>query len=225
MANEYLLKMIVNGLHTLAADTETLCGHLNLRAVFHGRAARFKPARYKPPGARSQTSDALQADAADSVARIAEHMSLFVAYLGGTPASVEACKGVSDDADLLRLIIDWGTLQSGAFKAIVQLYGRQPAPTPGLPNPGAASEQRLWAEIVAWFEKIAADTERFAAVQDFATTGAAKKRAAAQRSGSALVRMEQGVHRTTLDTLQIAGLLPYHLYHAARAGQRSGARR
>ena len=218
MANEYLLKMMVNGLRNLAKDNETLCKHLNLRAVFYGYSERFEGVAYKPPQPIYAATNESQAKAADLVTRIADNNALAVLSLSGTPTSPEPLDGAAfDDADLLRLMIDWGTVQSGVYKTIVQLYGQQPAPAPGLPNPGAASEERLWAEIAAWFEKIAADTDLYDAVQHIAANPTSKRKKASLTAPPALIRMEQAVHRATLDIIQIAGLLPYHLYHAAHA--------
>jgi hypothetical protein len=215
MANETLLKMIVNGLHGIAADNETLGEHLNLRALLHGSADLFEGVRFCPPRPPYPSKRASQAHTADLVGRIADNAGLFVVYLGGSAASPELFDG-ANEADLLRLIIDWGTVQSGAYRAIVQLYGQQPAPPAGLPNPGAASEERLWAEIVAWFEKIAADSDELVAVQDIPASSRLRGRAS-RRTLASLARTEQGVHRVTLNTLQLAALLPYHLYHAANA--------
>ena len=107
------------------------------------------------------------------------------------------------DADLLRLAIDWGTIQSAVQKAIIQLYGPQPGPPPGLPHPGAASEQRLWAEIVGWLQKIAADSSQLTEVQHIEIDGAS-----VENGTSPLARFEQGAQRTTLNLMLIAGLLP-----------------
>lgn len=217
MANEYLLKLIVNGLENVAQDNETLCKHLNLRALFYGFRGEFKGAPYKAPGRTVPSKKELLTLAADLASRIADNNALAVLSLKGSPASPGPLDGKEfGEADLLRLMIDWGTLVSGAYKAIVQLYGRKPAPPPDLPSPGAASEERLWAEIVAWLEKIAADTDLYDAVQHIAVEGAAKKKGAGS-THTPLIRMEREIHRVTLDMMQIAGLLPYHLYHAAHA--------
>ena len=147
MAHEYLLKMVVNGLQNLAADNETLCEHLNLRVLFHGYSDTFEGAEFTPPVPPYPSKEASQAQAVDLISRMADNSALFVLYLHGTPELPELFDRAHEEADWLRLIIDWGTVQSGAQKAIVQLYGQQPAPPAGLPNPGAASEGRLWAEI------------------------------------------------------------------------------
>ena len=112
------------------------------------------------------------------------------------------------EADLLRLMIDWGTLRPAPTKQLFSCTGGKPAPPPDLPNPGAASEERLWAEIVAWLEKIAADTDLYDVVQHIQS----KVRGEEEGRRGPLIRMEQEVHRVTLDMMQIAGLLPYHLY-------------
>jgi hypothetical protein len=211
MAHETLLKMIVNGLQNLAVDQQTLCELLNLRALVHGFDETFEGAPFHPPLPPYPDTATSQTQAADLVATIAHNSALFVTYLGGQPASPVACAGAPDEADLLRLIIDWGTVQLGVQKAVVQLYGPQPAAPPGLPNPGASSEQRLWAEIVAWLKKIAADSTLLTEVHHFETEGEAEGNGMLP-----LARMEQRAQETTLNLLQIAGLLPYHLFHAAR---------
>ncbi len=208
MANETLLKMIVNGLQNLAVDHQTLCEHLNLRALFHGYPDTFAGTPFEPPVPPYPSKDASQTQAADLVARVADYSALLVLYLGGEPASPALFDGKCDEEGLLRLIVDWGTVHSGTQKAILQLYGRQPGPPAGLPNPGAASEERLWAEIVAWFEKIAADSDRLIEVQHMGPGNAQQGNAPPHP----LARIEQAVHRATLNTLLIAGRLPYHLY-------------
>jgi hypothetical protein len=212
MAHETLLKMIVNGLQNLAMDQQTLFEHLNLRALAHQFDETFEGAPYDPPVPSYPDVATSQTEAASLVATIAGNSALFVRYLGGEPASPITIDDQTADADLLRLTIDWGTIQSGVQKAIIQLYGPQPGPPPGLPHPGAASEQRLWAEIVAWLQKIAADSSQLTEVQHFETGSAPE-----EDSTSPLARIEQGAQRTTLNLMLIAGLLPYHLFRAARS--------
>lgn len=211
MAHETLLRMIVNGLQNLAMDQQTLFEHLNLRALVLHFDETFQGAPYDPPVPPYPDVATSQTEAADLVATIAGNSALFVCYLGGEPAS-PVMRGETADADLLRLAIDWGTIQSSVQKAIIQLYGPQPGPPPGLPHPGAASEQRLWAEIVAWLQKIAADSGQLTEVQHFETGSAAE-----ENSTSPLARFEQGAQRTTLNLMIIAGRLPYHLFDAARS--------
>lgn len=211
MAHETLLKMIVNGLQNLAVDQQTLFEHLNLRALAYQFDDTFEGAPYDPPVPPYPDVATSQIEAANLVATIAGNSALFVCYLGGEPAS-PVMRDETADADLLRLAIDWGTIQSGVQKAIIQLYGPQPGPPPGLPHPGAASEQRLWAEIVAWLQKIAADSSQLTEVQHFETGSAPE-----ENSASPLARFEQGAQRTTLNLMLIAGRLPYHLFHAARS--------
>jgi len=240
MANEYLLKMIVSGLENLAMDNATVCGYLNLRAVLHGYSQSFEGAAFKAPKPPYMDKQESQATAADLIGTIADNAALALLYLRGEPASPDAFDVELDEADVLRLVLDWEVLQSGLYKVIVQLYGQQPAPAPALANPGASSEERLWAEIVAWFAKIGADTDRVIDVQqipivdqNLAATGTSEKkgsRPARHSSGvidglPPLNRLEQGVHRATLNTLKFAGLLPHHLYHAAHARQQSRERR
>jgi len=212
MAHETLLKMIVNGLQNLAVDQETLCELLNLRALVHGFVGTFEEASYHPPLPPYPDTATSQTQAADLVATIAQNSAFFVTYLGGEPALPVPAAGTPDEEQLLRLIIDWGTIQSGVQKAIVQLYGAQPAPPPALSNPGASSEQRLWAEIAAWLQKIAADSTLLTEVQQVGSE--------VEPPGDGvppIARLEQSAQETTLNLLQIAGRLPYHLFHAAYA--------
>jgi len=99
-------------------------------------------------------------------------------------------------------------VHGGALKTIVQLYRRQPAPDPAPHSPGPETPEQLWAEMVAWYEKMAADTDSFKTAQHF------QNPSGQPGQGNDLARLEQGVRRATLNTLQIAALLPYHLLHA-----------
>ena len=214
MAHEYVLKMIASGLESLAADSETLFGYLNLRAEVHGYVDVFHGAVFVPPAAPYPGTADSQSQAATLAETIADNTGLALKLLGGEPASTDPFDDASTEADLLRLILDWGTLQAGIYKGIVQLYGLQPAPPARFASPGAASERRLWADIVAWLDKMAADTDLLATVQHFDAKPAAKKKGAKSAPPS-VSRIEQAVHRATLNTLQMAEFLPYHLYHTA----------
>jgi hypothetical protein len=223
MANELLLKMIVNGLRNVAIDNETLFEHLNLRALNYGKRRLFRPAPYRPPVPPYPREEQSQARAAELMGRVADKMALFVLHLGGTPPPPQplADAAIGED-DLLRLVIDWGTVQSAAYKSIIQLYGEPPAPLPGLPNPGAASRQRLWAEIAALLDRIAKDGHRVVAVQDLRVTAAKR---GSGRGTAPLLALEHHVQRAALNTLAVAARLPYHLFHAAHAASRSRGRR
>jgi hypothetical protein len=231
MASEYLLKLIVNGLQNLAADNEIVCEYLNRRAVLYGYLERFEGAPFAAPAPPYADKLQSQLRAADLIGRIADDAALALRYLGGEPASPDVFDGQASEDDLLRLVLDWATLQSGLYKVILRLYGRQPLPSPALASPGPSSDKRLWAEIVAWFEKIAADTERVTGVQHLPSGPLGRKRSRRSRRPSGrggdliLRRLEQGVRRATLNTLGLAGRLPHHLYHAARADRTKAARR
>ncbi len=213
MANEIVLKMIVNGLERLAADNQILCEILNRRALVHEFDETFEGVPFSPPECPYQDVAASQTRAAELFAAIADHVAIFVAHLGGEPAEASPLQGAVDEADLLRLVVDWGTVQSGVQRAIVQLYGGEPAPPAGLPIPGPASEALLWSEIVAWAEKMLADSARLIQVQQLASDFEPEPVAP---SGPVVV-LEQEVQRATLNTLRLAALLPYHLFHAAHA--------
>lgn len=224
MANELLLKMIVNGLHNSSLDNEVLFEHLNLRALFYGRKRLFRPSRYAPPVPPYRSEEVSRLRAAALMTRVADKLALFAVYLGATPATPRGLADEAlDEADLLRLVIDWGTVQAAAYKSIIQLYGEDPAPPPPLPNPGAASSQRLWAEIAALLERIATDSHRVAAVQDLPVTYAPRRGARSRLAP--LVAFEQEVQRAALNTLEVAARLPYHLFHAAHATARARGRR
>ena len=214
MAHEYLLKMIVNGLESLAADSEILFGYLNLRALLHGYVDEFQAASLVPAGAPYPSTDDSQAQAATSAEKIADNTGFTLKFLGGEPQTTDPFNGGVGQADMLRLILDWGTLQAGIYKSIVQLYGLQPAPPARLAGPGASSAQRLWAEIAAWLDKMAEDTDLLTSVQHIDTKSTAKKKGA-KATPQSVSRIEQAVHRATLNTMRMAALLPYHLYHSA----------
>lgn len=207
MANELMLKTIVNRLERVAADNETVFGHLDGRAQHHGYPGRFRAKQKNPP--QPDPEPVSRTKAANLIEKIADTTAAFVVYLGGTATS-NTSSGATNDADLLRLIRDWGIVHAGALKTIVQLYRRQPAPDPVPANVGSATAQQLWAEIVTWYEKMEADTDFFKTVQQFPNTSGQAGQ------GSDLERLEQGVRRATLNTMQIATLLPHHLYHAGQ---------
>lgn len=207
MANEDELKKIVSRLQCVAADNETVYGHLNARAQHHGYPGQFKAKPKRPLQPPYPPEAVSRKKAVDLIEKIADHTAAFARYLGGTPAS-NASSGATDDAALLRLIRDWGIVHGGALKTIVQLYRCSPASDPTPPTPGPEKPEQLWAEMVAWFEKMEVDTDSFKGVQQFPNASGQTGQ------GSDLDRLEQGVRRATLNTLQIAGLLPYHLYHA-----------
>ena len=217
MGNEYPLKVMVVGLENLAVDNEKLCEYLNLRARYYGFDDSFKGADYEPPMPPYPSKRASQTKAARLVSKIVINNTYAVISLGATPATAAPLDPkIHNEADLLRLLIDWGILQSAAYKAMLRLYGLIPTASPELISPGAASESRLWAEIVAWLEKIAADTDLYDMVQHI-NPQKPPKPAAAKPGMPPLIEMELGTHRVTLDLLTIASLLPYHLYHASRA--------
>jgi hypothetical protein len=217
MAHETLLRIVVNGLQNLAMDHQTLAEHLNLRALARDYEGRFEGAPFQPPELPYPDVATSQAVAADRVATIAADSALFLLALGGEPATPDPIPDVAE-ADLLRLIIDWVTIQSAVQKAIIQLYGPHPAPPPALTNPGAASEERLWAEIVAWLEKIAADSILFTEVQHL------QDGECVEAAGAPLARMEQEAQAAALNLMLIAGRLPYHLFHAAHSAPQESAR-
>ena len=223
MGNEYPLKMMVVGLKNLAEDNQALCDFLNIRARHKGFNDRFEGARHEPPLPAYRTKQALQERAAELVNRIADNNALAVISLGGEPATVSALNARTSEENIIRLMMDWGLIQGAVQKSMLRLYGLQPSPTPEFVSPGPATEVRLWSEAVAWLEKIAADTDLHTRVQNI-IPAQARRKVAAPRGASALIRMEMGVHRVTLDLFEIAGRLPYHLEHAANPGGRTRGR-
>jgi len=218
MAHEYMLKTLVDGLANTAHDFEMFATLLNQRAELHGIKTLFKPTKYREPGPKYPSREESLSRAAEAAVKVADNYQLVMAYFGITSKPPEPLNPeLYDEEGLLQLILSWQVLGAGAFKAILNLYGEKPAPTPSAaPQPGAASELRLWAETAAWFEKIAADSTLFSVSQDL--PGANKSRPKKGRLApvsSSLVRLEQALHRTTADSLLVANVLPYHLYRAA----------
>lgn len=222
MAHEILLKLIVTGLKNLAEDNQMLCDYLNLRARAYGFTDLFKAADHVEPKPPFPSKRASQLRAAELVDKIANNNALALISLGGHPSSPRPFIPKPDEADLLRLMSDWGLLQAGIQKSIILLYGLQPVPPPIAAGPGAESENQLWAEIVAWFQKIASDTDLHTRVQKIVSKSAlaeVNKVTVPDADTDPLVRMEQGTHRVMLDLAAIAGRLPHHLYHAAHPAQ------
>lgn len=217
MGNEYPLKTMVIGLHNLAADNEKLCDFLNLRARHKAlKGGTFKGAEHKPPSPKYDSVEKSQAKAADLVTKIADNNARAVTLLKGAPSDPAPLDpGKYDDDALLRLMMDWGLLQSGVQKSMLRLYGQIPEPPAEHVSPGSASEKQLWCEIVAVLEKIAADSDLHYIVQDI-EKGSTKPKAEMAKL-KPLIRMELGIHRLTLDLLQLASRLPYHLHRAAHA--------
>ncbi len=218
MSHEILLKLIVTGLKNLAEDNQMLCGYLNLRARAYGFTDMFRAADHVEPKPPYPPKRASQLRAAELVDKIGNNNALALISLGGRPSSPRPIIPEPDEADLLRLMIDWGLVQSGIQKSFILLYGLQPVPPPILTGPGAESENQLWVEIVAWLQKIASDTDLHTRVQKIVGKSALaelNKVTVPYADTDPLVRMEQGIHRVTLDLAAIAGHLPHHLYHAA----------
>lgn len=220
MAYEHVLKMLAGGLENTASDFEKLAELLNLRVQFRGTKGRFIPAEYRPPGPRYPRTEESAGKAAASASTIANAYASAAKYFGAEPSSPAALEaGNFDESGLLHLIASWQGLRAGVLKAILGTYGELAAGQPFALLPGPASELRLWAEVAAWFEKLAKDAASFLAIQRLPPapdSGAASKRAATILES--LVQLEQSVHRATLDALLIAGALPYHLYRTAQRG-------
>jgi hypothetical protein len=220
MAYEYVLKMLVGGLENTASDFEKLAELLNLRVKFRGINKRFIAADYRPPGPRYPTKEESAAKATASAGIIADAYASAVKYFGAEPSSPATLDADNfGESGLLNLIASWQGLRAGVLKAILGTYGELAAAPSFALLPGPASELRLWAEVAAWFEKLAKDATSFSAIQRLPpapASGAAPKRAATILES--LVRLEECVHRATLDALLIAGALPYHLYRTARRG-------
>jgi hypothetical protein len=220
MAYEQLLKMLVGGLENTASDFEKLAELLNLRVKFRGMNKRFVPAEYRPPGPRYPGKEESAGKAAAAASTIANAYASAATYFGAEPSSPAALEPDNfDEAGLLHLIASWQGLRAGVLKAILETYGELAARQPFALLPGPASELRLWAEVAAWFEKLAKDATSFLAIQRLPAapvSDVASKRAASILES--LVLLEQSVHKATLDALLFAGALPYHLYRTAQRG-------
>ncbi len=218
MAYEHILKILVSGLENTAADFEKLAEMLNLRVRVRGTSKRFIPAQYRPPGPRYPAKEVSASVAAASAGTIADAYASAVKYFGAEPSSPDTLDaGNFDEGGLLHLIASWQGLRAGILKAILGTYGELAAERPFALLPGPASELRLWAEMAAWFEKLAKDAISFSAIQRLPSESAATPKQAATILQS-LVLLEQSVHQATLDALLIAGALPYHLYRTSRRG-------
>jgi hypothetical protein len=220
MAYEHVLKMLVGGLENTASDFEKLARLLNLRVQFRGMNKRFIPAEYRPPGPRYPKKEESASKAAASASTIANAYASAVKYFGAEPCSPAGLEADNfDESGLLHLIASWQGLRAGVLKAILGTYGELAAGQPFALLPGPASELRLWAEVAAWFEKLAKDGASFLAIQRLPSapvSGAATKRPTTILES--LLLIEQSVHQATLDALLIAGALPYHLYRTAQRG-------
>lgn len=214
MANEFALKMIVDGLRNLAADNEKLCHFLNIRARLKG-SRDFKGASLRATPAKLRGADAFQEKAADLITQIADNNAFAVLSVGGQPANPNPIKEKLEDSDLLRLMMDWGSIQGAIYKATLRLYGLVPTPVHEPVGPGPLSEIQLWREIVQWLQKIADDTDMYTEVQKIIPKNFSQIPTPANLTP--LVRMELGVHRVALDLMTIAGKLPHHLFHVAKA--------
>jgi hypothetical protein len=221
MAYEHILKMLLGGLENTASDFERLATLLNLRISLRGRGKLFAPAecvRPKPPYPAKE----------ESVSRVATHARTIAdgyasaaKYFGAEPSSPELLDTDElGESGLLHLVAVWQELRGSALKAILRTYGESASGQPLASLPGPASERRLWAEIAAWFEKLAKDASSFTSLQRLPSArdvdSTSKGKPALLES---LAGLEQSVHRATLDALLIAGLLPYHLYRTARGAR------
>ena len=211
MGNEYPLKTMVIGLENLAKDNEALCRFMVLRAQHYGWKGKFKPAEHEPPTPKYKSIKESQERAADLVTKIADNNARAVISMKrepSDPAPLDPDK--YSETDLLRIMMDWGLLQAGIQKTMLQLFGQSAGAPHEHVSPGAASETRLWCEIVSWLEKIAVDSENH-----YITQRTPKRKSKAVTEKHPLIRMELGIHRVTLDLLEMASRLPYHLHHAA----------
>jgi hypothetical protein len=217
MAHEYMLKMLVDGLANTAHDFETFATLLNQRAELYGIKTLFEATKYRAPGPKYPSREESATRAAEAAARVADNYQLVITYFRITSTPPEPLNPeLYDEEGLLQLVLSWQVLGAGAFKAILYLYGEKPAPPSFSPQPGAASDLKLWAEIAAWLEKIAADSTLFSVSQDLSDTNKSRpKKVRPAAVLSSLVRLEQALHRTTADSLLVANVLPYHLYRAA----------
>ena len=217
MAHEYMLKMLVDGLANTAQDFQTFATLLNRRAELYGVKTLFAATKYRPPGPKHPSKEESLSRAAEAAVKGADNYQLVMTYFRITSKPPEPLDpGQYDEERLLQLILSWHLLGAGAFKAILSLYGENPAPPPSSSQPGAASELRLWAEMAAWFEKLESDSTLFSVSQQLAPADRSRpKKVRPATVVDSLVRLEQALHRTTAASLLVANVLPYHLHRAA----------
>jgi hypothetical protein len=217
MAHEYMLKMLVDGLANSAHDFQTFATLLNQRAELYGVKTLFGATKYQPPGPKYPSKDESATRAAEAAAKVADNYQLVVAYFRITSQPPEPVDPtLYDEEGLLQLTLSWQVLGAGAFKAILNLYGERPTPSPPSSLPGAASELRLWAEVAAWLEKLKSDSTLFSVSQRLAPAEKSRpKKVRPAPMVDSLLSLEHALHRTTADSLLVANVLPYHLYRAA----------
>jgi hypothetical protein len=218
LAYEHVLKMLLEELENTASDFERLAVLLNLRISSRGRGKAFAPAQYVRPNPPYQTKEESAIKAAAHARTIADGYASATKYFGAEPSSPELLHADGlGESGLLDLIAVWQGLRGSVLKAILRTYGESASGQPLASLPGPASERRLWAEIAAWFEKLAKDASSFTSLQRLPS---ARDVDSASRAKppllESLAALEQSLHRATLDALLIAGLLPYHLYRTAR---------
>jgi hypothetical protein len=218
MAEEYALKILVNGIENTAGDFERLGQLLNLRSQLYRVKKEFTPTQYQPPKPRYPSKEESVAQAAASAAVIADIYALAAKYFHVETTSPPPLDPHEyGEEGLIHLIVSWQGLRATVLKAILGVYGEFASSAPRVSLPGPASEQRLWAEVAAWLKKIAADASLFTIAQKLSS--ARKSPLQVTRAApilESLVLLEQSFHRATLDALLIAGALPYHLYRTAQ---------
>jgi|HubBroStandDraft_5_1064220.scaffolds.fasta_scaffold39582_2 hypothetical protein len=216
MAYERTLKMLSNGLENTASDCETLFRLLDARAHLRRSANLFAPVQPQLPRPAYRTKTESAAAAVAYARAILEDYASILRYFRLRPSDANPVDPQSyGEGGLLYLVTDWQSLRAGILKAIVTEYGGRAAGLPLAPHPGPASEDRLWAEVAAWLEKLVLDTHSFLIAQGLTPGRVLPPLAPTPSIIESLVELELIFHRATLDAMQIVGALPYHLYHAA----------
>jgi hypothetical protein len=233
MAHALILKTISVGLENWAKDCVQLGEFLELRVKAHQALGLkppipvgtppFKETPYvdPKPGTYGKVAgtDRAQllsqaADMLDSVASLNQDTLADPQIFGGQPAAPAMLAAQTSEDDLLRLIVNWQALASHFFKVALKMYGLEPQPHPVVRHPGAGSEERHLATILAWLTKIQADAVSFQRAQNITPGGGYHTNPGTGSFGDSLLRVEQAYHKVALDVAQIATFLPNHLLRA-----------
>jgi hypothetical protein len=216
VANERTLKVLCSVLGNTASDCETLFRLLDSRAYERGSKVGFSPAPIQlpmPPFPGKSRSAAIAVTYAKAL--LQDYVSV-LGYFNLAPSTANPVNpSVYGENGLLHLITEWQSLRGGIIKLMVTQYGGHAVDPPRLYPPGSASEDRLWAEVAVWLQKLEGDVNSFLSIQGITPGHVPPLPVPTPNLIDSMVDLEQTFHQATLDAMLIVSALPYHLYHAA----------